>query len=64
MRSPWGRVLKSIREDEDAARSLGKNVLAFKMQSLILGGLIGAVGGSLAGRPAAIGAARAATPPR
>ena len=27
MRSPWGRVLKSIREDEDAARSLGKNVL-------------------------------------
>src|SRR4029077_2881222 len=45
MRSPWGRVLKSIREDEDAARALGKNVLAFKMQSLILGGLIGSIGG-------------------
>ncbi len=45
MRSPWGRVLKSIREDEDAARSLGKHVTMFKMQSLILGGLIGAVGG-------------------
>lgn len=45
MRSPWGRVLKSIREDEDAARSLGKNVLAFKMQSLILGGVIGSIGG-------------------
>ena len=28
MRSPWGRVLKSIREDEDAARALGKNVLS------------------------------------
>ena len=27
MRSPWGRVLKAIREDEDAVRSLGKNVL-------------------------------------
>ena len=27
MRSPWGRVLKSIREDENAARALGKNVL-------------------------------------
>jgi neutral amino acid transport system permease protein len=45
MRSPWGRVLKSIREDEDAARALGKNVLAFKMQSLIIGGVIGSIGG-------------------
>jgi neutral amino acid transport system permease protein len=45
MRSPWGRVLRSIREDEDAARSLGKNVFLYKMQSLILGGSIGAVGG-------------------
>src|SRR6478672_1765804 len=41
MRSPWGRVLKSIREDEDAVRSLGKNVYAYKMQSLVIGGLIG-----------------------
>jgi branched-chain amino acid transport system permease protein len=45
MRSPWGRVLRSIREDEDAARSLGKNVFAFKMQSLVLGGVIGSLGG-------------------
>ena len=45
MRSPWGRVLKSIREDEDAARSLGKNVVSYKMQSLVLGGVIGALGG-------------------
>jgi len=45
MRSPWGRVLRSIREDEDAARSLGKDVFAYKMQSLILGGAIGALGG-------------------
>ena len=45
MRSPWGRVLRSIREDEDAARSLGKDVFLYKMQSLILGGAIGAVGG-------------------
>jgi branched-chain amino acid transport system permease protein len=43
--SPWGRVIKSIREDEDAARSLGKNVFRFKMQSLILGGTFGAVAG-------------------
>jgi branched-chain amino acid transport system permease protein len=45
MRSPWGRVLKSIRENEDAVRSLGKNVYAYKMQSLILGGVMGACGG-------------------
>jgi neutral amino acid transport system permease protein len=45
MRSPWGRVLKSIREDEDAARSLGKNVFSYKMQSLVLGGVIGSLGG-------------------
>jgi neutral amino acid transport system permease protein len=47
MRSPWGRVLRSIREDEDAARSLGKNVFAYKMQSLILGGVLGALAGVL-----------------
>lgn len=45
MRSPWGRVLKAIREDEDAVRSLGKNVYAYKMQSLALGGLFGALAG-------------------
>ncbi|HEX8804123.1 MAG TPA: branched-chain amino acid ABC transporter permease [Acidimicrobiales bacterium] len=45
IRSPWGRVVKAIREDEDAVRSLGKNVYSYKMQSLILGGVIGAVGG-------------------
>ena len=45
MRSPWGRVLKAIREDEDAVRSLGKNVVSYKMQALILGGLFGALAG-------------------
>lgn len=45
MRSPWGRILKAIREDEDVVRSLGKNAVSYKMQSLILGGMIGAVAG-------------------
>lgn len=45
MRSPWGRILKGIREDEDAVRALGKNVFSYKMQSLILGGVIGSFGG-------------------
>ena len=43
--SPWGRVVKGVREDEDAVRSLGKNVYGYKMQVLILGGVIGAVAG-------------------
>ena len=45
MRSPWGRVVKAIREDEDAVRSLGKNVYMYKMQSLIIGGVIGMLAG-------------------
>ena len=47
MKSPWGRVLKAIREDEDAVKSLGKNVYSYKMQSLILGGVIGTVSGMI-----------------
>jgi ABC-type branched-subunit amino acid transport system permease subunit len=45
MKSPWGRVLKAIREDEDAVRSLGKNVYSYKMQALIMGGVIGTISG-------------------
>lgn len=45
MRSPWGRVVKGIREDEDAVRALGKNVFAYKLQVLIIGGIFGALGG-------------------
>ena len=43
--SPWGRMLKGIREDENAIRSLGKPVTKYKMESLILGGLFGAMAG-------------------
>jgi len=49
MSSPWGRVLKAIREDEDAVRSLGKNVYAYKMQSLVIGGVIGGFAGIVSG---------------
>ena len=47
VRSPWGRVIRAIREDEDAVRSLGKNVVAYKMQSLVIGGVIGSLGGMI-----------------
>ena len=45
MRSPWGRVVKAVREDEDAVRSLGKNTYWYKMQSLMVGGVFGALAG-------------------
>ena len=54
IRSPWGRVLKGIREDEDAVRSLGKNVYSYKMQALVLGGVIGAVAGIIYVLPRAV----------
>jgi branched-chain amino acid transport system permease protein len=44
-RSPWGRVLRAIREDEDAVRALGKNTLAYKLQSLAIAAALGAVSG-------------------
>ena len=46
-RSPWGRVLKAIREDEEVARALGKNVFWYKLQSLMLGGAIAGIAGAL-----------------
>ena len=45
MKSPWGRVLKSIREDEDAVASLGKNVFVYKLEALIAGAALGATAG-------------------
>jgi branched-chain amino acid transport system permease protein len=45
VRSPWGRVLKAIREDEDAARALGKNTFWYKSQSLMIGAALAALAG-------------------
>ncbi|MBW4646033.1 MAG: branched-chain amino acid ABC transporter permease [Goleter apudmare HA4340-LM2] len=45
VRSPWGRVLKSIREDEEIPKALGKNVFWYKLQSLMLGGAIAGIAG-------------------
>lgn len=44
--SPFGRVLRAIREDEDAAAALGKDVVGFKVRSLVLGAAIAGLGGS------------------
>jgi ABC-type branched-subunit amino acid transport system permease subunit len=45
-RSPWGRVLKAIREDEEVAQALGKNVFVFKLQAFVLGGALGGLAGA------------------
>lgn len=47
IKSPWGRVLKSIREDEDVPTSLGKNVFSYKIQALLLGSAIAGLAGAL-----------------
>jgi neutral amino acid transport system permease protein len=44
--SPWGRVLKAIREDEEVAKALGKNVFRYKLQSLMMGGAIAGIAGA------------------
>ena len=45
--SPFGRVLKAIREDESACRALGKNTLFFKVLVFGLSGGLAAITGSL-----------------
>jgi ABC-type branched-subunit amino acid transport system permease subunit len=47
VRSPWGRMMRAIREDEDAAAAVGKNVFRAKLQVLILGALLGGLAGLL-----------------
>ena len=43
--SPWGRVLRAIREDEDAAEALGKHTFVYKLQSLAIAAAIGSFAG-------------------
>src|SRR2546427_13014897 len=45
--SPWGRVLRAIREDEEATMALGKNTFQFKLQAFALGGALMGLAGWL-----------------
>jgi branched-chain amino acid transport system permease protein len=47
VRSPWGRVLRALREDELTTEASGKNVHAFKTQGFVLGAFIMGVGGAM-----------------
>ncbi len=46
LRSPWGRVLRAIREDEAAALALGKNSIRFRLQAFAVGGAIMGLAGA------------------
>jgi branched-chain amino acid transport system permease protein len=46
-RSPWGRVLRAIREDERAAMALGKNPTRYRLQAFALGGALMGLAGAI-----------------
>lgn len=46
-RSPWGRALRAMRDQEEAASALGLNVTALRMQAFIIGGAIAGLSGGL-----------------
>jgi len=46
-RSPFGRTLKVIREDEYVAQALGKNTLSFKIRTVAVGSVLAGLAGSL-----------------
>jgi branched-chain amino acid transport system permease protein len=46
-RSPWGRALRALRDQEEAATSLGLNVTALRLQVFVIGGAIAGLSGGL-----------------
>lgn len=47
MHSPYGKVLEAIREDEIGAESLGKNIMRYKLQALVISAALAGLGGAL-----------------
>lgn len=47
LRSPWGRVLRAIREDEMVCAALGKNVVRFRLAAFVLGAMLMGLSGAL-----------------
>ena len=47
VRSPFGRVLRAVRDDEDVVASLGKDPFVYKVQSMVLGSALGGFAGAL-----------------
>jgi branched-chain amino acid transport system permease protein len=46
-RSPWGRVLRAIRDNEAATAAAGKDVARFRLEAFVVGSCIMALGGGL-----------------
>ncbi len=46
-RSPWGRVMRAIRDDEIAAQSLGKNVNGKRLEAFVIGSAIMGFAGAI-----------------
>lgn len=54
--SPWGRVLRALRDNEETARSVGKHTTLYRMQAFVLGGVVMGLAGAIwAHRVGAIG---------
>jgi branched-chain amino acid transport system permease protein len=47
VRSPFGRVLRALREDEVVTAALGKDVYRFKVLAFVVAGMLAALGGSV-----------------
>jgi branched-chain amino acid transport system permease protein len=45
--SPWGRVMRAIRENEVAAAAAGKDVERFRLQAFVLGSALMGLGGAM-----------------
>lgn len=45
--SPFGRVLKAIRDDEDAVQAFGKNTYIFKIKIFVIGSVMAGAAGTL-----------------
>ncbi|PWG62051.1 branched-chain amino acid ABC transporter permease [Spiribacter halobius] len=46
-RSPWGRVLRAIRDNEAATAAAGKDIARFRLEAFVVGSCIMSVGGAL-----------------
>ncbi len=47
LRTPWGRVLRAVRENDAAVRALGKNAFAYRAQAMAIGAAWAAMAGTL-----------------
>ena len=46
-RSPWGRIMRAVRDDEESADAAGKDTFAFKLQAFTLGGFVMGLAGGI-----------------